>query len=218
MNSGETASEVSVSDASTYQYCDSMLNPSHAVLLPAIFRILKDVSIPRAAPRIFDLGCGNGAVAAELSRSGWDITGVDPSAEGISQARRAHPYLKLFTGSAYDDLVAQYGRFPIIISLEVVEHLYYPRKFAACVYSLLEEGGIAIISTPYHGYWKNLVLGVTGKWDRHFSALWDHGHIKFWSEKTLAILLHEAGFADLRFQRVGRIPALAKSMIAIATK
>jgi len=44
------------------------------------------------------------------------------------------------------------------------------------------------------------------------------GHIKFWSVKTLACLLKGAGFKDISFLRVGRIPSLAKSMIAIARK
>ena len=121
-------------------------------------------------------------------------------------------------GSAYDDLAARYGRFPAVISLEVVEHLYFPRKFAATLFSLVEEGGIAIVSTPYHGYWKNLALAVSGRMDSHFTALWDHGHIKFWSIATLRTLLEEAGFVDIRFERVGRIPVLAKSMIAIARR
>ena len=34
----------------------------------------------------------------------------------------------------------------------------------------------------------------------------------------LAILLEEAGFRDIRFERVGRIPPLAKAMIAVARK
>jgi 2-polyprenyl-6-hydroxyphenyl methylase/3-demethylubiquinone-9 3-methyltransferase len=54
--------------------------------------------------------------------------------------------------------------------------------------------------------------------DRHYTALWDHGHIKFWSIPTLTTLLTEAGFQTIRFHRVGRIPALAKSMIAVAEK
>jgi hypothetical protein len=54
--------------------------------------------------------------------------------------------------------------------------------------------------------------------DGHFTALWDHGHIKFWSIETLTKLLNEAGFQDVRFHRVGRIPQLAKSMIAVARK
>lgn len=77
---------------------------------------------------------------------------------------------------------------------------------------------MAILSTPYHGYWKNLTLAIFGKMDAHFTALWDHGHIKFWSMRTLTILLEEAGFRDIQFERVGRIPPLAKAMIAVARK
>jgi 2-polyprenyl-6-hydroxyphenyl methylase/3-demethylubiquinone-9 3-methyltransferase len=105
-----------------------------------------------------------------------------------------------------------------VISLEVVEHLYFPRKFAKTAYDLLQAGGTAIISTPYHGYWKNLAMALTGTMDAHFTALWDHGHIKFWSFQTLYALLSEAGFVDISFFRVGRFPILAKSMIAIARK
>ena len=92
------------------------------------------------------------------------------------------------------------------------------KKYAKTVFELLEPGGTAIISTPYHGYIKNIALAVSGKMDSHFTALWDHGHIKFWSVKTLSILLRDAGFSDVTFRRVGRIPALAKSMIAIARR
>ena len=35
---------------------------------------------------------------------------------------------------------------------------------------------------------------------------------------TLSELLREAGFQDIRFEWVGRIPPLAKSMIAISRK
>ncbi len=61
-------------------------------------------------------------------------------------------------------------------------------------------------------------LLLAGKMDQHFTALWDYGHIKFWSVKTLGALLAEAGFRDIRFRRIGRIPPLAKSMIAVATR
>jgi len=73
----------------------------------------------------------------------------------------------------------------VVLSLEVVEHLYAPRHYARTVFELLRPGGVAVISTPYHGYWKNLALALMGKLDAHFTALWDHGHIKFWSVRTL---------------------------------
>ena len=59
-------------------------------------------------------------------------------------------------------------------------------------------------------------MALTGTMDAHFTALWDHGHIKFWSFHTLHALLKDAGFVNIEFYRVGRIPVLAKSMIAIA--
>ena len=203
---------------SGYHYDHAGLNCSHGYLLPTVLRLLDGLNLPAGQRRLFEVGCGNGSVAHELARRGWDVTGVDPSAEGIAQANQNHPDLKLYSGSAYDDLAAQYGQFPVVLSLEVVEHVYFPRQYAATVFSLLQVGGTAILSTPYHGYWKNLALALSGKLDRHFTALWDHGHIKFWSMETLALLLEEAGFRDIRFARVGRIPALAKAMIAVARR
>lgn len=203
---------------SGYRYSNAGLSHSHDYLLPSVLRLLDELNLPGDHRRLFELGCGNGSVAQELTRRGWDLTGVDPSIEGIEQARQANPELKLFNGSADDDLTGQYGRFPVVLSLEVVEHVYAPRDYARTVFDLLESGGTAIVSTPYHGYWKNLALAITGKMDAHFTALWDHGHIKFWSMATLSELLYEAGFEDVRFERVGRIVPLAKSMIAIARR
>jgi 2-polyprenyl-6-hydroxyphenyl methylase/3-demethylubiquinone-9 3-methyltransferase len=157
-------------------------------------------------------------VANALSNIGWNVTGVDPSIEGITIANQSYPTLQLELGSAYDDLFSRYGQFPIVISLEVVEHVYFPRQYATTLFNLVEPGGTAIISTPYHGYWKNLVIAIFGKMDKHFTALWDNGHIKFWSVKTLRILLRDAGFKNIRFTRVGRISPFAKSMVAIANK
>jgi 2-polyprenyl-3-methyl-5-hydroxy-6-metoxy-1,4-benzoquinol methylase len=205
-------------DITGYSYTHAELNQSHDALLPAVLRHLDDLSLSVKEKRLFELGCGNGSVSHELTRRGWDVTGVDPSVEGIQQARVTYPDLKLQNGSAYDDLSGKYGQFPVVLSLEVVEHVYAPRKYAHTIFELLSGGGTAIISTPYHGYWKNLALALTGRMDNHFTALWDHGHIKFWSMDTLGELLREAGFVDVRFERVGRILPLAKSMIAIARK
>lgn len=168
--------------------------------------------------RIFEIGCGNGATAKRLSDLGYDVVGVDPSESGIRVANKAFPGLCLYVGDAYDDLRGRYGTFSIVISLEVIEHCYRPRKLAQSVFDLLEEGGVGIISSPYRGYWKNLALAISGKFDSHVDALWDGGHIKFFSIRTLGRLLREVGFAEIRFRRVGRIPVFAKSMLAVVYK
>jgi len=207
-------------DDTGYRYEDAANSHAHAYLLPTLkaeLAILRE-DLPPRQPTLFDLGCGNGSVGAQLASDGWSVTGVDPSTEGISEAQRAYPCLRFEQGSAYDDLAVKYGRFPVVISLEVVEHVYAPRDYARTLFDLVEPGGTAIVSTPYHGYLKNVALALSGNMDRHFTALWDHGHIKFWSVPTLTTLLSEAGFESIRFRRVGRVPQLAKSMIAIARK
>lgn len=188
----------------------------HKYLLPAIEKAIRDFRI-QPSPA-FDLGCGNGSVANWLHQKGFAVSGVDPSDTGIATANAAYPSLNLRVGSAYDPLQESFGTFPFLVSLEVVEHVYAPRDYAACVYNLLSQNGYALISTPYHGYLKNLALAVTGKMDKHFTALWDHGHIKFWSPETLTELLAEAGLSVARIYRVGRIPQFAKTMLVVVQK
>jgi hypothetical protein len=104
--------------------------------------------------------------------------------------------LDLRVGSAYDDLATTFGRWPFVLCLEVVEHVYFPHRLARTLFELCEPRALAIVSTPYHGYWKNLALSlVPGAWDRHHHPLCDHGHIKFWSMGMLRALLLQAGFA-----------------------
>jgi 2-polyprenyl-6-hydroxyphenyl methylase/3-demethylubiquinone-9 3-methyltransferase len=171
-----------------------------------------------SSARVFELGCGNGVMAARMAALGYAVTAVDPSESGIEVARRTHPGVDFHVGSAEDDLAARFGRFPVLVSIEVIEHCYSPARFAAVAQDLLEPNGLAIVSTPYHGYLKNLAIALSGRMDAHFGALWEGGHIKFFSIATLSALFEQCGFGELRVRRVGRIPPLAKSMILIAKR
>lgn len=198
-----------------YGYASANAHHTDGYLVPIVLAALQ-----RLAPGkpIFELGCGNGSTAAKLVEAGYSVTGIDPSKSGIAIATRAFPQCRLEVGSSDEDLAARFGTFEVVLSLEVAEHVYSPKRYAEAIADLLEPGGIAIISTPYHAYLKNLALAVTGKMDGHFTALWEGGHIKFWSRQTLGTLFATAGFDEIGFQRVGRIPAFAKSMVAIYRK
>ena len=201
-----------------YSYSDSFHHAHHRYLDDNVLATLAEIRWADGPRRVFELGCGNGSFTNIMSQRGYSVTAIDPSVKGIEYARQNVPGVIFANASAYDDLAAQYGQFRAVVSLEVVEHVFEPRKYARCVFDLLEPGGIAIISTPYHSYLKNLALALAGKMDAHFTALWDFGHIKFWSIRTLGMLLAETGFENVRFKRVGRMPALAKSMIATARR
>jgi 2-polyprenyl-3-methyl-5-hydroxy-6-metoxy-1,4-benzoquinol methylase len=169
--------------------------------------------------RVLDAGCGNGHLTARLAAEGFRIAGFDASPTGIELARSAHPDIRFEVASAYEDLRVRFdGEFDACVCVEVIEHLFDPRLFVRRIYEALRPGGIFVLSTPYHGHVKYLALALTGRMDAHLGALWDGGHIKFWSRKTLTSLLCESGFQVLGFQGAGRVPLLWKSMVITARK
>ncbi len=171
------------------------------------------------ARRVLDIGCGNGALCRELANRGYEVVGCEPSADGVRLAQRAAPEL-VFHQLGVDDEPSAVGNesFDVAIATEVIEHVVRPRNLPRFAKQLLRPGGHLIVSTPYHGYLKNLVLALTNKWDAHLNPFWDGGHIKFWSRKTLSQLLSEADFRVVRFIGAGRLPFLWKSMILVAQK
>jgi 2-polyprenyl-3-methyl-5-hydroxy-6-metoxy-1,4-benzoquinol methylase len=199
----------------TFQYSYHATAAAHTAsyLLPEVERLL----VEHDARRIFEIGCGNGANARSLSAR-YSIVGVEPSATGVAIAEKQSTNVRIETGSGYDDLKSRFGMFDTVLSLEVIEHLYDPRLFLKRAWDLLEPNGTLILSTPYHGYLKNLALALTGKMDAHFTSLWDGGHIKFFSERTISALLQEQGFRPCAIRKCGRVPALAKSMIVVSKK
>jgi 2-polyprenyl-3-methyl-5-hydroxy-6-metoxy-1,4-benzoquinol methylase len=164
---------------------------------------------------ILDLGCGNGYLANYLISLGFNAYGTDASKEGITIARQANAdrffIQDLSTGKLPAEL--QGLNFDTIISTEVIEHLYDPAGFIDFCKQALNNQGELILSTPYHGYFKNLMLSLFNKWDSHLSPGWHGGHIKFWSKATLSNLLTNAGFTVVEFKGCGRLPYFWKSMI-----
>jgi 2-polyprenyl-3-methyl-5-hydroxy-6-metoxy-1,4-benzoquinol methylase len=194
-----------------YPYPHEGGNEAHTYLLPALRAVLG----PPNKERIIDIGCGNGYVARELLGRGYDVIGLDASQEGIARAQTFFPDRFFVHEVGQPGLPVGFpsGTFDVAISLEVIEHIYDPRGFIDFCAQMLKRRGVLILSTPYHSYLKNLALAVSGKLDNHFTALWDSGHIKFWSRRTLTKLLAERGFVVTEFRGAGRIPGLWKSML-----
>ncbi len=183
-------------------------------LLPRIREILRREGIQSGA-RLLDIGCGNGFVGGNLSNDWYDVTGLDPSAEGIEIARGKFPNARWEQMLAEEDVLERLHAepFDVVISTEVVEHVYTPLAWARACRSALRAKGLFVCSTPYHGYLKNLLISVRGGWDKHADPLWDGGHIKLWSVATLTRLFDLAGFERISWEGVGRMPMLWKSML-----
>jgi 2-polyprenyl-3-methyl-5-hydroxy-6-metoxy-1,4-benzoquinol methylase len=207
---------ISASFLESSKYSKPGLRGCHAYVLPCVLSICRDLP----PSRILDVGCGNGSVALELAKRGHSVVGIDLAESGVRVARESCPQGRFELLPADKNILKNLGEepFDLVYSGEVVEHLYDPRSFMAGCYTATKPRGRFICTAPYHGYWKNLAISLAGGWERHADPLFDGGHIKFFSRKTLSALMVEAGFGDLQFHGVGRLPYLWKSMVIASTR
>jgi 2-polyprenyl-3-methyl-5-hydroxy-6-metoxy-1,4-benzoquinol methylase len=202
-----------MTDYKDYGYTNSDYNHVHSYVLQPLLNILSN----KSNRVILDVGCGNGWLCNHLIKLGFNAYGVDASESGIAIARQSNSDRFFLQDISVNKLPKELTeiKFNTIISTEVIEHLYAPRDYLSLCRGILENsgGGELILTTPYHGYLKNIALSVSGQMDKHFTVLWDGGHIKFWSKKTLFRVLAEKGFTNIQFVGCGRIPYLWKSMM-----
>jgi 2-polyprenyl-6-hydroxyphenyl methylase/3-demethylubiquinone-9 3-methyltransferase len=186
-----------------------------AFVYPAILDVLRR----HGCRRVLDIGCGNGTLCRVLSDAGHSVVGIEPSASGVEAARAAAPGGTFCEMGVYDDpSQLPEADFDAAVSTDVVEHLFAPAALPQFAAAKLKPGGLLVLSTPYHGYLKNLVLSLCNAWDRHHTPLWDGGHIKFWSRPTLTALLEANGFQVIEFHGVGRLPFVWKGMVLAARR
>jgi len=185
---------------------------SNHYVIPAVLSLAGDVS---GGSRVLDIGCGNGGLAGEFLRRGCVVVGVDLSDSGIAQARKAHPEGRFEVLEADEAVAQKLGEdgFDLVVSTEVIEHLYRPAGLLAGAFAALRPGGRFVCSTPYHGYVKNLTLGLANRMDAHLEPWKEGGHIKFWSRRSLFAEFERSGFERLCFRGAGRVPLLWKSMV-----
>lgn len=209
MSTSKTDSSLSIG-ADEFVWNTADFTPVHRLLLPYYEKWLAD----KKGWSILDLGCGNGVFTHAISKFVNEAVGVDMSVSGIEIAKKSFPNVPFdvipVSGELPDHLR---NRFDAVSATEVIEHLLLPRELFQRAKEALKPGGELILSTPYHGYLKNLALALVNKFDSHWHPCRDYGHVKFFSVATLTQLFEEQGFKVLDVKRIGRVPSFACSMI-----
>lgn len=199
-------------EVSNYGWTDD-IPESSGYLLEAVRSVVSALK----PSSLLDMGCGNGSVLRGLGDLCARRYGCDADAQGLEIARQADPSATYVQTQITPGVVPQVpgGPFAAIVSTEVIEHLYTPDDLFIMAKAHADQSTSLIITTPYHGWLKNVMLSLTGHWDTHHTPLWTGGHIKFWSRATLTALAERNGWRATRFAGVGRGPFLWKSMLMI---
>jgi 2-polyprenyl-6-hydroxyphenyl methylase/3-demethylubiquinone-9 3-methyltransferase len=188
----------------------------HNYLIKSVKNILKDLNT--SDTELLDVGCGNGVLTSEVSKSFKKTTGIDLSGTGIDFAHKLSNEKLNFENISLDEMIERNKKFKFITSFEVIEHQYLPDDFLNKINQLLADDGTFLVTTPYNGYIKNLIISILGKHDFHFNPLWRHGHIKFFSVNTLSTILKECNFEVIDKKFSGRVYPVSCSMMFLTKK
>lgn len=130
-----------------YEFRNAQASYMHRHFMPKVFELCGPID---ARTRVLDVGCGNGFACGEFVKRGCQVVGVDMSQSGIELARKAFPKCRFEVASASADLLELLGAepFDIVISTEVVEHLYDPRAYARTCFTALRGGRVSFAPHP----------------------------------------------------------------------
>jgi ubiquinone/menaquinone biosynthesis C-methylase UbiE len=144
--------------------------------------------------RVLDLGGGDGAFAAQLTASGCVVTIADVAEEALRRARDCAPAAALVRVEEGAALPFADAAFDVVWAGEVLEHVVDVTGLLAESRRVLRGGGLLVVTTPWHG---RLVVAADARFDPRSD------HLRFFSARTLGLVLRAAGFAQVRIRAHG---------------
>jgi len=177
-------------NASLYQQRHSFVWKSGEDLL-ALLR-------PEPGERVLDIGCGTGALSAQIAGAGARVTGLDKSATMLEQARAAYPAIEFLEADICEFEPAE--PYDAIFSNAALHWVKPPEAAARRMYEALKPGGRLVLEMGGAGNVGGLLaaagalLGEKAENPWYFPALGEY-----------AALLEDAGFEvtyALLFDRV----------------
>lgn len=152
-----------------------------------------------ADPVLMEVGAGHGTFCQEAFKSGFfgRIVAVEPSASGAESCRRKNVEV---IQDQVENVHMHTSSVDIVVSFEVIEHLFSPEKFVLECTKILKTNGLLVLTCPNIKGFDNLVLGKS-------SSSVDHEHLNYFTPESLSHLLTSCGLTVLEKLTPGELDA-----------
>lgn len=150
--------------------------------------------IPEDAYRILDVGCGAGALGADLKRHrDVHVTGIELTS---AAAQRASRRLDRVINKAIEEISdTEVGApFDCIVLADVLEHLRDPASALKRCRSWLTEHGSLVVSIPNSRHHSVISGLINGNWTYERAGLLDEDHVRCFTRREIEKLLFRSGF------------------------
>jgi ubiquinone/menaquinone biosynthesis C-methylase UbiE len=161
---------------------------------------------------ILDIGSADGEISSRIS-DGNRVTGLEISNQAISIAKKRHPEINFVKGSADEKYPFGDKSFDAIFAGDVIEHIVDTETFIRECQRVLKDGGIIMITTPYHDVVKNILISLFN-YNKHYDVRGQH--LRFFTKKSITELIEENGFKIIGFHKINAL--LPRDMAVIARK
>lgn len=148
---------------------------------------------------LLEIGSGFGTFCLELKSRGRfkKIVGVEPTHDLAQNCREKG--LEIIE-KTFEGMECVTDKFDVVVSFEVIEHVFSPRQFIIHCHKLLRRGGLFIASCPNGRGFDFLILGS-------LCANIDHEHLNYLNPESFTILLKSQGLEVLEVLTPGQLDA-----------
>lgn len=147
---------------------------------------------------VLDLGCGDGYLAKMIEKRGNTVHGIEIAEGAVKKARKKGIIVHdIDLNSDWSKQIK--NRFDVVVAGEILEHVFDTDKFLTNIHKILKPGGSLVLTTPNiasFGRRIMLFLGISPLIETTARAH-DAGHIRYFTKKTLSLLLLENNFKVL---------------------
>ncbi len=166
--------------------------------------------------KVLDVGCYVGDMVSQIEKIGFKGYGIDVFKENILKAKKNYPLATFKVADLNSDkLPFGDNYFDIIWAGDIIEHVYNTINMFSQFNRILKKGGLLVCSTPYHGKLKMIAVALVDI-KRHFHP--EHPHVRYYTNKSLRMILHKYGFEIVKEKYLGRVPTLSNNMFFISKK
>ena len=189
-----------------YEYWNKYIFPSsekarrEKIIKPRVKRI-NEICHRFRVPRNFlvEVGPGYGTFCEEVQKRGYfkKVIAIEPSPSCAASCRKRG----VETIQKPIEEVEKLERVPnVIVSFEVIEHLYSPRDFILGCGRIMKPGSIVAVTCPNYEGFDIATLGVV-------SESIDHEHLNLFNTFSLPLLFEHSGFEVLECFTPGELDA-----------
>ena len=161
-------------------------------------RPLEKITGPANGRKLLDVGCYIGVFLEIAARHSWEAWGIEPSQWAAEQARKNG--LNVIHGTLTSANLPDES-FDVVTLWDVIEHVADPIGEIRRVHRILKAGGLIVIHTMDINSLFARVMGPRWPWLMEM-------HIYYFSQRTMAAMLEQAGFVVTRSGPQGRYQTL----------